>query len=230
MTNKTKIVSAYVADKTFIDVGGLWGTKGEMVTHALKSGAKKATMCDAMPETSEWWQKFDSWASERGVTDYEKRVHDISDPRSREKLGTFDFVHCTGVLYHMPDVVGAFANLVSIMEEHLMVGSQVVPNWISNSEGEAVIPDDQPLLLPATSDTKRRIIKKYYEEIGVTNELAGATQPAKYFNGERMKPSVGPWWWLMTPGFLERVARSLDLRVVDRIDTVRTTTLLVKRR
>ncbi len=212
--DKIKAIGELVEGRSFIDVGGLWGTKQEMVTHAALKGASRAVMSDAMLFSSEWWGKFEERCAERGVTNYEKIVHDITRRDTFERLGRFDVVHCTGVLYHVPDVISTLANLVAITNEYLYFGSQVVPKEITNSEGTLIVEDDCPLCVAWASDEKLRIVKKHYEEMGVTRGVVGVTEEAEFFCGDALTAKFGPWWWLLTKENMLRLAALFNLEIV----------------
>src|SRR6185437_1713445 len=50
------LIESSVRGLSFADVGGLWNTENEMVSHAIKGGASRAVMIDMQPENNEWWQ------------------------------------------------------------------------------------------------------------------------------------------------------------------------------
>jgi hypothetical protein len=230
MTNKPALVSQYVPGKSFIDIGGLWGTKGEMVTHALASGASRATMCDAMAEDSEWWAKFDEHAREKGVSNYKKFVQDITRYDAPKRIGSYDFVHCTGVLYHVPDFIGATSNLAAIANEYLLVGTQVLPSKVENEAGVLNIPADQPLYLPHLGPGKRKILETHYRALDVKGDMPGVLTDAQFFNPNTYRANFGPWWWLVTPTFFRMLIESLNYEILESIRKERTLTVLARRK
>ena len=52
-----------------------------------------------------------------------------------DETGTFEMVHCSGVLYHMPNPVSTILRLRSVTERYLILSSAVVPDRIATSEG-----------------------------------------------------------------------------------------------
>ena len=52
-------ISQVVAEKSFVDVGGLWGTANEKVSVAHTHGARTLTMIDVSPVDSELWTLFE---------------------------------------------------------------------------------------------------------------------------------------------------------------------------
>ena len=112
---------------SFVDIGGLWGTNGETVTTALLAGASRAVMADIQALGGIWWQKFEAHCTGLGVEGYEELQVDICSPDAPDRLGTFEFVHCAGVMYHVPDLFRFMGNLVSVTSKYLLLSSVVMP-------------------------------------------------------------------------------------------------------
>src|SRR5689334_17094164 len=112
--DKRDLIRKHVEGMSFVDIGGLWGTKGETVTTAVDGGASRVAMADIKEPGSVWWQRFEAHCAERGVTGYDEIQVDICAPDAPERLGKFDFVHCAGVMYHVADLFTFLGNLVAV--------------------------------------------------------------------------------------------------------------------
>jgi SAM-dependent methyltransferase len=73
---------------------------------------------DARPENIE--------EARRRIRDIAFHVADIEDPNT-EKLGSFDFVLCFGLVYHLENPVRAFRNLRALTQKLLLVESICLP-------------------------------------------------------------------------------------------------------
>ncbi|MEO0386934.1 MAG: hypothetical protein AAF281_05310 [Pseudomonadota bacterium] len=215
--DKTDALSQVVAGKSFVDIGGLWGTKGEMVTRMMKAGAKSATMADMQDENSPLWPAFDKHCEQMGVSGYGKKIVNICAPDAPQQLGKFDVVHCTGVMYHVPDVLQFLGNLTAVTGEYLFLGSSTLPPRIKNAEGMLETAPDQAVFIPNLTQRTRRIIVAYYEEIygrmDAPFNAGGLTNDAPFFDAEG-RPNFGPWWWLFTGGFMMRALSAHGFDIV----------------
>ncbi len=210
---KTTTIKKIVKGKTFADVGGLWGTKGEMVTQALSAGATRAAMIDKLDKSSEWWERFDKHCSDKGFQKYEKIIHDISAPKTAKKIGRFDVVHCSGVMYHLHDIIGFISNLLSISNEYLLVTSEVLPSTIENSKGRIHLDDNGAICVPYLSKESLNVLREYFR---IENRNAmGITSNAVFFNRSTLTPNFGPWWWLFTAEFMSRLVSGFPVEIMD---------------
>jgi hypothetical protein len=110
-------IGTHAKGRTFADVGGLWGTKNERVSVALRGGAAAAAMIDSMPLDREEWRQFDERCAGLGVSGYQKFQVNLDDPDLVAKVGTYEVVHCSGVLYHCPNPVYSAAQLARLTRE-----------------------------------------------------------------------------------------------------------------
>ncbi|MEO8839534.1 MAG: hypothetical protein ABI351_12580 [Herbaspirillum sp.] len=51
-----------------------------------------------------------------------------------------EVVHCSGIIYHVPDPYRMLVNLRKLTAEHLILTSMVVPERIKNREGKMEFP------------------------------------------------------------------------------------------
>jgi hypothetical protein len=208
--NKRSLIKKHVSGLSFIDIGGLWGTSGETVTTALLAGASRAVMADIQTLGGEWWRKFEAHCADLGVEGYEELQVDICAPDAPERLGTFEFVHCSGVMYHVPDLFRFVGNLVSVTAKYLMLSSVVMPTQIRGPTSILSFGPDHAYLAPVLSTENRRAIAEYLTEKGVRAD--GVNESAEYMKEGR--PRFGPWWWLFSSEFMLRLVGMYGLEIV----------------
>ena len=154
---KDEWIRQLILGKSFADIGGLGGSAvNETVTIALEAGASEATLIDVLPLEHPFWEDFEERCRERHLENYRKLQGDVNrlDP---DETGTFEMVHCSGVLYHMPDPVSTILRLRSVTERYLILSSAVVPDRIATSEGaELNLPSGGALFVPALGGCCRR--------------------------------------------------------------------------
>ena len=100
---KDRWIATLSAGKSFMDVGGLWGTRNEKVSVALLAGARQATMADIAPLDHQLWRDFDEHCKQLGVTGYACTRLDVVEPPTDYSALVHDVVHCSGIIYHVPD-------------------------------------------------------------------------------------------------------------------------------
>src|SRR4051794_13465658 len=103
MPSVNEWIARYASGRSFADVGGLWNTKNERISSAFRAGATRLAMIDMQPLGNHWWTQFDERCRELGVSGYESISGNIEDPKLLDVVGRFDFVHCSGVIYHIPN-------------------------------------------------------------------------------------------------------------------------------
>jgi hypothetical protein len=208
--NKRNLVKKHVAGQSFVDIGGLWGTTGEMVTTALSAGASRGVMADLQAPGGIWWQKFEAHCAERGVEGYEVMQVDICAPEAPEVLGTFDFVHCSGVMYHVADLFRFVGNLVSVADKYLLLSSVVMPSQIRGTSGTLSFGPDNAYLTPLLSEANQQVIAEYLTNNGL--HPSWIDQPTEYLQG--VHPVTGPWWWLYSGEFMSSLVALYGLEVL----------------
>lgn len=198
---------------TFADVGGLWGTVNEKVSVAELAGAAATTMIDVQPLGSKWWQLFHERCLSLGVAGYASVEADICRPGAARKLGRFDLVHCSGIMYHAPDVLGFLRNLYRITGRYLILTSMVVPEVISNSRGTLRLPRGAMLSVPAMDADSRAILNRHFAALDVT--IKDITEAAPQYLAEDLRFRTGPWWWLYSPETMKALLQVLPFSVLD---------------
>jgi hypothetical protein len=208
--NKRDVIRNHVAGLSYVDIGGLWGTTGETVTTAALAGASRAVMADIQTPGGEWWQKFEARCAECGVENYEEMQVDICAPDAARRLGTFDFVHCSGVMYHVADLFQFLGNLVSVTGRYLLLSSVVMPNLVRGPSGTVTFGPDHAYLAPVLSAQNQLVIGEYLREKGLKAD--GVNEPIEYLKAGR--PRFTPWWWLFSSEFMTRVVRLYGLEII----------------
>ncbi len=189
-------LSELVPDKTFADIGGLWGTVNEKVSVAVQGGAREATMVDVCPLSHKNWQAFRERCKELGISKYRGVSADICSDRVAKQLGSFDVTHCAGVLYHAPDPIRAIGNLAAMTREWFILSCMVVPERIENRFGTVELTGGQCLLVPVLSEKQRRILGQHFDERRI--KAGGLTGRSEKFVKPNGQPHNGPWWWLFS--------------------------------
>jgi len=207
-------IDTLVAGNSFMDVGGLWGTVNEKVTRALKAGARKATMADITPPGHQLWRDFDAHCRQLQASGYDCLQLDIVEPPKDHVALIHDVVHCSGIVYHVPDPYRMLANLRKLTAQHLIITSMVVPEHIANSVGRLDFPADRAAFVPSLLEPTRAIVAAHFDALGLS--VAAINTPL----GEAWRwpddtPNYGPWWWLMSPAYLRGLLEVSGFTVED---------------
>lgn len=117
-----------LAGQTVLDVGA-WD--GFYSFEAARRGARRVVASDSFVWTSRWGQDgFNLARRELGLDALvEDRLIDVMD-LSPTTVGTFDVVLFLGVLYHVPDPVGALRAVASVTEDLLLLETETSLNTI----------------------------------------------------------------------------------------------------
>ena len=214
IVDKDAWIRQYVPGLTFADIGGLWGTVNEKVTVAMRAGASGATMIDFQPPGSKWWRLFDEHCASMQLTGYRSMRGDICMPYAVKRMGQFDFVHCSGILYHAPDVFTFLRNLYEMSRRYLVLTSIVVPDLVWNRRGMVRIPPGTLLSVPALPERDKAVIGRYFDKLGTVpiRGINAEAEPAWMTPGGRFR--TGPWWWLFSPTTMRRMVQVLPFDVL----------------
>lgn len=211
---KDEWIKRLAPGRSFMDVGGLWGTKNEKVTIALKAGATRATMADIAPLDSAMWRDFDAHCASLGISNYAKARLDITAPGDASKTLRHDVVHCSGIIYHLPDPFEILTNLRQLAGQWLILTSMVVPERIKNQAGTLDFPADHAAFVPSLTNATRKIAAEHFRAAKVS--IGGITQPMdEPWLWPDGKPNFGPWWWLMSPSFLRGMIEVAGFKIED---------------
>jgi hypothetical protein len=210
--NRTWIAQT-VQGRSFADVGGLWGTVNERVSDAILQGAREASMLDIAPLGHSLWKDFDTRCTSLGVSGYKCISVDATSSDLKGRVGSFDVVHCSGVIYHVPDLVAFVRNLLSITTRHLILQSMVVPARIKNKFGVLDLSGGHCLFVPLLNEKQRKIAGKHLEDLGLHVAHLSGPPVGKWIHGGTW--NYIPWSWLITPDFLRGLVQACGLSVVD---------------
>ena len=141
MDPRDRFIHQVVSGRTFADVGGLWGTVNERASVAHFAGATEITMLDMSPVDSHLWQKFHARREELEMPCVRTLCGDVMKIATDEQPPRFDVVHCSGILYHIPDQFQLLRALRTITSEHLILTSSITEPHIVNEAGELRVPD-----------------------------------------------------------------------------------------
>ena len=200
-------IGQVVAGKSFADVGGLWGTVNEKVSVAHTHGARALTMIDISPTDSDLWTLFEQRRRTLRLPTVECVSGDLLTLAQADSCPQFDVVHCSGVLYHLPEPMRFLRALRKITRESLILTSAITATRIEGEKGVLEVPAAAMLCIPALHGREREIVQSYWQ--GVVGDGAfGLTQELPEWSFE----DFGPWWWLPTVEALKAMCEVAGFR------------------
>jgi hypothetical protein len=202
------------AGKSFADIGGLWGTVNETVTHAAAGGARRLMMADIQEKANPLWDAFRQRCESKGVKNVEESVVDLCQPETPAILGKFDIVHCSGIIYHVPDPFGLIVNLRKITAKNMILTSMYVPDQISNEKGTIDLSGGQALFIPALTGNAKEIAAEHFNKLEINVGGINIAETFALVNPD-LTIDTGPWWWLLTPTFLRSILQLCRFEVVE---------------
>lgn len=206
-------IEQHVEGRSFVDVGGLWGTVNEKVSVATKAGARSVTLIDITAQGDKLWSDAREHCAAMGVSGYREVTGNLDDPGLPGRVGTFEFVHCSGILYHCPNPVWTLMRLHALTEKYLLLGSMTVPQKVVGKSGELSLDKGLCLYLPGISGREKEIVADHFAERSVkVHNIAPDLQCPWWADGQ---PDYGPWWWLWTPETLAAMIGAANFRVLD---------------
>jgi hypothetical protein len=157
-------------------------------------------MVDLSPPDSHWWRAFEARRLELGVPPVRAVSGDVMRLAAADPNFRFDVVHCSGILYHVPDQFRFLQALRAITREHLVLTSSITETFIANEAGELRIPEGSVLFLPALSAVERAVLKAHWWPTLADGSL-GLTRDIDTWDLD----DFGPWWWLPTTAALAKM-------------------------
>jgi len=197
---RDEYLSQIVKGKSFADVGGLWGTVSEKVSVAHRYGASALTMIDVAPPADEEWRLFEERRRDLRLPPVNCLSGDVVSLVESNTCPQFDVVHCSGVLYHIPDPVRLVAALRKITREYLILCSVVTATKVESDEGTLELPNAAALFIPALQDREHTILSSYWRRF-VGDQALGITGPQSSWQLD----DFSPWWWLPTVESLKSI-------------------------
>lgn len=188
---KHKLISEYTKDKSFIDVGCMWGVHGYFSFLAEEYGAKSVVAFDIFEPTEEFNKAHSSKNSK-----IKFKQGDINSKDCINDLGKFDVVYCTGLLYHVPDPVFTLSRLREICNDVLILGTAVIPEMNGIQNGA--------VYYPYLSESQRNIWRTNQgSQLAITEPF----DPAQGY---------GNWIWGFSSSCLESMLRSSGFSILER--------------
>jgi SAM-dependent methyltransferase len=180
---------------TFIDVGGMWNSHGEIAFCAEESGADRVVLFDAMHPTGEYLREH-----ERRASSVEFVAGDLHDRAAIAELGGFDVVWCTGVVYHSPSPFEQLRHLRRICRRDLLLGSHVIPE-VPGIEGACI-------WYPGVSPAGRRAFRRAH---------GGDRAPLCLGVTEPFDPGAGysNYWWGISRSALRSMVETAGFEVLE---------------
>jgi len=207
---RDRFIHRVAKNKSFVDVGGLWGTKGERVSVAHAAGARELTMIDGCTAGDEWWQKFEARRQDLGVPPVRSISGEIVQLSQSDASLKFEVVHCSGVLYHAAEPLRLLRALRTVTTGHLILSSCITDTVIENEAGTLRVPDGGALFVPALTAQERAIVYNRWSP-AVGRNAIGLTNDDTDWNPD----DTGPWWWLPTTKALAAMCRVAGFVVED---------------
>ena len=226
-----------VPGKTFADIGGIGVKSGnERISTAVRAGARSATMIDLRDFGHPDWIYFEQLMRSKNITGYKRIEHaNLEDKSLRDRIGIYDLVHSTGILYHSPSPILALQNLASVTRTHLIVNTVIVPQRIENAAGSLDFEGPQVVFLPGLDRKERSIFQFYFaERLGWSEKKFNDNIPAQddpspvmpYVQPSGLKRealwtesgdlSYSPYWWLWTQQAFEALLGIFRFQVRER--------------
>jgi SAM-dependent methyltransferase len=216
--NIQELIAALVPGRSFADLGGLWGTVNERITPAVLAGAASATMIDEQPAGNYLWQAFDEHCAKLNVSGYASIEGNLDDPDLPRRVGQFDVLHCSGVIYHCPDPYHSLRQMRRLTRRHLLLGSMTVPERVQNAAGTLDFSEGRMLALPALKGGALAIMRQHFDDLHIKVHNINVDEPFPWTMPDGITPSYAPWWWLFTAETLAAMAEAVGLRVLDTFD------------
>lgn len=198
-------IAEAVPGRTFAEVGGLWGVVNEQVTVAGGAGASELTMIDVAPEggPEDLWQAFRARLADNGLSNVDCVRGSIDDPTVVDSVGSFDVVHCSGVLYHCPEPLHTLRNLRSLTRETLVLGTATMPETVATSAGTVEVESGTAMLVPAMTASQRAVLGEWLRENGASGAHGINTEVgADWTLGREDWKPYEAWWWCFTRDYV----------------------------
>jgi hypothetical protein len=143
---------------------------------------------------------------------YAEHCVNLDDLHLRDKIGTYDFVHSAGIIYHAPSPLFSISQLRSITNKYLLLGSMVVPERVTNEAGSLDFSGGMMLLLPAMDEARRVVMARHFDASSIKIAHINAEQRAQFrANGA---PNYSPWWWLYSATTFRAMVEVSGFRVL----------------
>jgi hypothetical protein len=193
------------AGKSFVDIGGLGGNiSNERVTMAHKAGSARIAMADILEAGHKWWRALDQKCSECGMVDLERYPgFDLMTLGSETRLGSFDVVNSTGIMYHCADMLGYMRKLRAVTSKFAITSMVTMPPVLENENGRFETPPGACVFLPSLNESQRRVLQLHYDRKFINmlslekiSPRASHETVAHYVRDGQL--STMPNWWFIS--------------------------------
>lgn len=185
-----KYIRQYAADKSFVDVGCMWGVNGEYTFIAEEAGATVAKGVDVFGPTPEFEEK-----KRQRNSNVEFILGDATEMKTIEAVGEMDVVFCAGVLYHHPSPYDLLVALRKMCRKTLILRTSTIPEVTGFPNAAVYWPmlskQDRKLWNLSSLGLKR--------QVGITDSFAP-------------EEGYGNWFWGLTPSCLKSMLKTAGFR------------------
>lgn len=190
-------LSTIVHNRSFVDVGPLWVVENETLSLASHYGATEVAAIDLMPPWDQRWADLDR---RMNGAPWKKINQDVC-----KYEGTFDVVHCAGVLYHHPNPIVLMTKLSQMTREHLILGTVVV-----DRVGKYPLAPGSCLYMPGVPPRMIQTLREDWKEF-----LKGRS--GDVFDGDVTWDvnNLFHWWWLFTKEAVLGMVKTVGFQVRD---------------
>lgn len=116
------LVSEFTPNRSFADIGCMWGISGHFCFLAEASGACTVTGVDVINPTEAFTANLRSKNSRIRFVQ-----GDFHDTTIQKEIGVTDVVLCSGVLYHVPNPLETLMGLRKICNQTLLLATAAIP-------------------------------------------------------------------------------------------------------
>ncbi|HEX8184339.1 MAG TPA: DUF1698 domain-containing protein [Blastocatellia bacterium] len=200
------LVRQHAPNRSFVDIGCMWGVNGEYAFIAEEAGATVIKGVDVFGPTPE----FEAKKKERNSA-VEFILGDASHPDTIARVGAMDVVLCAGVLYHHPSPFDLLVALRRMCSQTLILRTSTIPE-VNGLPNAAVF---FPML-----NVKERALWNL-RSLGVGKQV-GIT------DGFEPREGYGNWFWGLTPSCLESLVETAGFAVNHRATEAFAQTLICR--
>jgi len=183
------LIRSAAPNKSFVDIGALWGVHGLYAFLAEEAGATRVVAVDVYPATDEFSAEH---ARRESLVEFVQG--DVTRSETIRQIRPCDVVFCSGVLYHTPNPVHLLASLRSICNETLILDTAVVPEMRDLSHIAVFYP-----FLPKSER------KLWSRGRGIRLGLTTPYEP---------RQGYGNWFWGMSPSCVEAMLKCAGFETV----------------
>lgn len=166
----------------------MWNVHGAYAFHAHEHGATAIVGLDVDPDTEEFRRKNLAAGSPirfvRG---------DVNDPAVPDRLGRFDVVFCSGVLYHVPNPIHTLEQLKKLTGRLLI---------LTSASTQSIATPQAAVLVPFLEESERAKLtfRSPRRKVGLDST----------FEADK---GYGNWFWLPTPSCITAMLRLAGMSV-----------------